>query len=103
MIFFLDIADKWSPNSNDNDEHLPKGIVTSLKKVTMADGCLTFERFCAGLKIAILRHESEKKKSKHQKNNSSFVSTSKVIINIKMLNWQFVEFVANRALFIQKI
>ena len=77
MILFSDIADKWSPNSNDNDEHLPKGIVTSLKKVTMADGCLTFERFCAGLKIAILRHESEKKKSKHQKNNSSFVSTPK--------------------------
>ena len=69
---FSDIADKWSPNSNDNDEHLPKGIVASLKKVTNSDGYLTFERFCAGLKIAILRHESEKKKKK--RNNSSFVS-----------------------------
>ena len=72
-VIFLDIADKWSPNSSDNDEHLPKGIVTSLKKVTTSDGYLTFERFCAGLKIAILRHESEKKKKK-QRNNSSFVS-----------------------------
>ena len=69
----LDIAEKWSPNSNDTDEHLPKGIVASLKKVTTADGYLTFERFCAGLKIAILRHESEKKKKR--RNNSSFVSS----------------------------
>lgn len=52
---------------------MPKGIVASLKKVTTADGYLTFERFCAGLKIAILRHESEKKKKRRF--NSSFVST----------------------------
>ena len=68
----IDITDRWSPHSSHNDEHLPKGIAASLKKVTTADGYLTFERFCAGLKIAILRHESEKKKKK--RSNSSFVS-----------------------------
>ncbi len=34
--------------------------MANLKKVTNKEGKLTFERFCAGLKIAILRHEAEK-------------------------------------------
>ena len=55
--------------------HLPPGIVASLKKVTTPDGYLTFERFCAGLKIAMLRHDAETKKnnSMQMQQNTSMV------------------------------
>ena len=66
-----DIASKWAP-APPHTNHLPKGIVASLKKVTTPDGFLTFERFCAGLKIAMLRHDAEVKKHHHQ--NVSMVS-----------------------------
>ncbi len=60
IFFFLsDIAEKWRPAA-ENSEHLPKDILGSLSKVAGKDGHLTFERFCAGLKIAILRHEADR-------------------------------------------
>ena len=68
-----DIASKWAP-APPHTNHLPKGIVASLKKGTIPDGFLTFERFCAGLKIAMLRHDAEVKK--HHQQNVSMVSRS---------------------------
>lgn len=39
---------------------MPPNIVPSLRKVANPEGYLTFERFCAGLKIAILRHSAQR-------------------------------------------
>jgi len=36
---------------------LPKGVIESLRKVTPPNGMLSFERFCAGLKICLLRYQ----------------------------------------------
>jgi hypothetical protein len=36
---------------------LPKGVIESLRKVTPSSGLLSFERFCAGLKICLLRYQ----------------------------------------------
>jgi hypothetical protein len=36
---------------------LPKGVIESLRKVTPPSGLLSFERFCAGLKICLLRYQ----------------------------------------------
>lgn len=37
-------------------------MVQNLRKVMNKEGRLSFERFCAGLKISILRHEAERNK-----------------------------------------
>merc|ERR1712071_265719 len=41
---------------------LPKGVIESLRKVTPSNGLLSFERFCAGLKICLLRYQCEQQK-----------------------------------------
>ena len=43
-----------------------EAILASLAKVATPDGHLTFERFCAGLKIAMLRQEAASKKKKRE-------------------------------------
>ena len=70
IFYIIDIAGKWATSSN--NKNLPRGIVTNLKKVTTPDGYLTFERFCAGIKIAMLRHDAESRKANDQ--NASLVS-----------------------------
>ena len=71
-IITIDIATQWS--NGDSDRNLPSGVVASLSKVATQDGYLTFERFCAGIKISILRQEAAEKKRKLEeakiKNNS---------------------------------
>ena len=44
---------------------LPKGVLESLKKVTPPNGMLSFERFCAGLKICLLHIRVENDAKKH--------------------------------------
>ena len=60
-----DLSSNWeeavSQGSHTNP-HLPRNILGSLEKVVDREGRLTFERFCAGLKIAILRHEAQRNK-----------------------------------------
>uniref|UniRef100_T1IY66 EF-hand domain-containing protein n=1 Tax=Strigamia maritima TaxID=126957 RepID=T1IY66_STRMM len=55
-VKFSDIHNRWQ---EDNIKGLPKGVIESLRKVTPQNGLLSFERFCAGLKICLLRNRSE--------------------------------------------
>ena len=57
----LDIAHRWQSQEASNPG-LPKNVVQNLRKVMNKEGRLSFERFCAGLKISILRHEAERNK-----------------------------------------
>jgi hypothetical protein len=45
--------------------------VASLSKVATQDGFLTFERFCAGIKISILRQEAAEKKRKMEESSNN--------------------------------
>ena len=54
-----DIAHRWQSQEASNPG-LPKNVVQNLRKVMNKEGRLSFERFCAGLKISILRHEAER-------------------------------------------
>ena len=58
---FPDIANRWQAQEA-NNPGLPKNVVLNLRKVMNKEGRLSFERFCAGLKISILRHEAERNK-----------------------------------------
>ena len=67
-----DIAHRWQ-SQEANNPGLPKNVVQNLRKVMNKEGRLSFERFCAGLKISILRHEAERNKvdKRNKVNNAS--------------------------------
>lgn len=61
LVDLQDIENRWK---DDGAKGLPKGVIESLQKVTPPNGKLTFERFCAGLKICLLRNQVESKSQK---------------------------------------
>nr|CAG4649468.1 EOG090X08VB [Scapholeberis mucronata]SVE93714.1 EOG090X08VB [Scapholeberis mucronata] len=56
---FVKLTDLESFWSDEGLSGLPKGVIESLRKVTPPNGLLSFERFCAGLKICLLRYQSD--------------------------------------------
>lgn len=62
-----DIENRWH---DDGAKGLPKGVIESLRKVTPSDGLLSFERFCAGLKICLLRNQVEQRSQLRMKQQS---------------------------------
>ncbi|KAI9564491.1 hypothetical protein GHT06_008230 [Daphnia sinensis] len=58
-VKLTDLENFWSEEGLSG---LPKGVIESLRKVTPASGLLSFERFCAGLKICLLRYQSDQQK-----------------------------------------
>ncbi|CAG5021441.1 unnamed protein product [Parnassius apollo] len=62
-VKLTDIENRWR---DDRTKGLPRGVIESLQKVASHDGLLTFESFCTGLKICLLRnqvHNASKKVS----------------------------------------
>ncbi|KAJ0181757.1 hypothetical protein K1T71_002479 [Dendrolimus kikuchii] len=60
-VKLTDIENRWR---DDRTKGLPRGVIESLQKVASHDGLLTFERFCTGLKICLLRNQVENTPSK---------------------------------------
>ncbi|KAF4520426.1 hypothetical protein B566_EDAN003997 [Ephemera danica] len=54
FVRFTEIERRWR---DDGTKGLPKGVIESLRKVTPPNGLLSFERFCTGLKICLLRNQ----------------------------------------------
>lgn len=52
FVRFTDIERRWH---DDSAPGLPHGVIDSLRKVTPPNGLLTFDSFCAGLKICLAR------------------------------------------------
>jgi hypothetical protein len=67
LVNFSDIENRWQ---DDGSKGLPKGVLESLRKVTPPNGMLTFERFCAGLKICLLRNQVERRNDNNLKRAS---------------------------------
>lgn len=55
-IFVTEIETRWQ---DDGTKGLPKGVLDSLRKVTPPNGLLSFDRFCTGLKMCLLRNQME--------------------------------------------
>lgn len=55
-VFILEIETRWQ---DDGTKGLPKGVLDSLRKVTPPNGLLSFDRFCTGLKMCLLRNQME--------------------------------------------
>lgn len=60
-VKLTDIENRWR---DDRTKGLPRGVIESLQKVASHDGLLTFESFCTGLKICLLRNQVQNASSK---------------------------------------
>lgn len=77
LVDFADIERRWQ---DDGSKGLPKGVIESLRKVTPANGLLTFERFCAGLKICLLRNQVDQRNN-NQNHQSQNTESAQVLVN----------------------
>lgn len=68
FVRLADIEQRWQ---DDGSKGLPPGVIDSLRRVTPASGLLSFERFCAGLKICLLKNQSEGKGSRRSSTSTS--------------------------------
>lgn len=57
-VKFTEIENRWQ------DDGATPGVIESLRKVTPSNGLLSFERFCAGLKICLLRNQNDTLKNR---------------------------------------
>ncbi|XP_063987161.1 suppressor APC domain-containing protein 2 isoform X1 [Diachasmimorpha longicaudata] len=55
-VKYSDIEERWQ---DDGTQGLPKGVLESLKKLTPPNGLLSFDRFCAGLKMCLLQIKND--------------------------------------------
>ncbi|ALC40891.1 CG3880, partial [Drosophila busckii] len=55
-VRYADIERGWQ---DDGSKGLPQGVLDSLRRVTPPSGLLSFERFCAGLKLCLLRNQQQ--------------------------------------------
>uniref|UniRef100_A0A2A4J6W0 Suppressor APC domain-containing protein n=1 Tax=Heliothis virescens TaxID=7102 RepID=A0A2A4J6W0_HELVI len=72
-VKLTDIENRWR---DDRTRGLPRGVIESLQKVASHDGLLTFERFCTGLKICLLRNQVEISSGKDDRFNDDVETTS---------------------------
>ncbi|XP_013387793.1 suppressor APC domain-containing protein 2 [Lingula anatina] len=63
LVRLGEIETRWK---EDGIKELPRGVIEALRKVTPPNGLLTFERFVAGLKIALLRNRGDHKDKENQ-------------------------------------
>ncbi|XP_045521608.1 suppressor APC domain-containing protein 2 [Pieris brassicae] len=70
-VMLTDIENRWR---DDRTKGLPHGVIESLQKVSSHDGFLTFESFCTGLKICLLRNQvqSSSKQISNEESDPSF-------------------------------
>jgi hypothetical protein len=54
-VRYADIASQWE--EDETDPYFPKGLINCLSKVTLPNGLLTFDRFCAGIKLCLLKNQ----------------------------------------------
>lgn len=72
-ISLTDIESRWCPDQDEGGgvAAVPPGVIDSLRKVTPASGELSFERFCAGLKICLLRSKAERSHDTSSQSNDN--------------------------------
>ncbi|CAH4004962.1 unnamed protein product [Pieris brassicae] len=70
-VMLTDIENRWR---DDRTKGLPHGVIESLQKVSSHDGFLTFESFCTGLKICLLRNQvqSSSKQISNEESDPTF-------------------------------
>lgn len=80
FVRLSDIEARWQ---DDGSKGLPHGVIDCLRRVTPVSGMLTFERFCAGLKICLLRNQANdcKMASRRSSTDSNSNINNSIIVN----------------------
>eukprot|EP00092_Neocalanus_flemingeri_P017346 GFUD01018761.1.p1 GENE.GFUD01018761.1~~GFUD01018761.1.p1 ORF type:complete len:385 (+),score=132.03 GFUD01018761.1:120-1274(+) len=68
-VSLADIELWWRRDREEQGNCVPNGVIESLRKVATSDNLLTFERFCAGLKICLLRNQAEPRQDTSESND----------------------------------
>jgi len=68
-VSLADIELWWRRDREEQGNTVPNGVIESLRKVATSDNLLTFERFCAGLKICLLRNQAEQRQDTSESND----------------------------------
>lgn len=85
FVKLADIEARWQ---DDGSKGLPFGVIECLRRVTPVSGMLSFERFCAGLKICLLRNQandckmSRRSSTDSNGNNNSIVNNNNINSNV---------------------
>lgn len=67
FVRLSDIEARWQ---DDGSKGMPTGVIDCLRRVTPVSGMLSFERFCAGLKICLLRNQANECRSSIDSNGN---------------------------------
>lgn len=81
FVRLADIEHRWQ---DDGSKGLPPGVIDSLRRVTPASGMLSFDRFCAGLKICLLKSQSEGKGSSRRSSTSASSDSNNSHVNVNI-------------------
>lgn len=68
FVKLSDIEARWQ---DDGSKGLPHGVLDCLRALTPVSGMLSFERFCAGLKICLLRNQANNNDFKMSRRSST--------------------------------
>lgn len=63
FVKLSEIEARWQ---DDGTKGLPRDVLDHLRKVSPQNGLLSFERFCAGLKMSLLKTQMEERKNEAQ-------------------------------------
>ncbi|OXU23062.1 hypothetical protein TSAR_005787 [Trichomalopsis sarcophagae] len=83
-VNYADIEARWR---DDGASGLPKGVLDGLKKVTPPNGLLSFERFCAGLKICLLHAQADSESKKLDAGQPNRPPSAPVLENQSKAAW----------------
>ncbi|XP_058451134.1 suppressor APC domain-containing protein 2 [Malaya genurostris] len=80
FVKLSDIENRWQ---DDGSKGLPRGVIDSLRKVTPPNGLLSFDRFCNGLKICLLRNQTESKRTSRLSTDSEKLPLSPTKLSVR--------------------
>ncbi|XP_053695772.1 suppressor APC domain-containing protein 2 [Sabethes cyaneus] len=80
LVKLSDIEDRWQ---DDGTKGLPRGVIDSLRKVTPPNGLLSFDRFCGGLKICLLRNQTESSRTSRLSKDSEKLPLSPTKLSVR--------------------
>lgn len=79
FVRLVDIEARWQ---DDGSKGLPHGVIDCLRRVTPVSGMLSFERFCAGLKICLLRNQATDSELGRKISTDSNSNNNNKLINV---------------------
>lgn len=76
-VRFADIVTYWRQNDESVVNGVPPGFLDSLRKVTPSNGLLTFEQFCAGIRLSLAEENIQQDRLNTAANSTNYIINSR--------------------------